>query len=334
MIESDQLGRPVTRRDLVMCALGACFTLISVSVAAQQPPKVPVVGVLVTHAKMTDPIFNSLRDGLRELGYEDGRNVKVHIVTAEGKLDLLPSLATQLVRLNVDVIISPNSVSVRAAQNATSAIPIVGLFFDDPVVSGAVDRFGRPGGNVTGIYALHSDLDGKRLELIKETLPGASHFAVFWTRGFGTPIAQLKRQADRLGMKLVSVEISGPGALQSAVDRATREKVGAVLLQPSPMFYVYSRQVALSALEARLPMCSFLEGTVEEGALMSYGVDSPDTFRRAALYVDRLLKGAKPSDLPIEQMPTLRLAINLRTARALGITIPESVLLRADRLIR
>jgi putative ABC transport system substrate-binding protein len=295
----------------------------------------PVVGVLVTHATANDPIFDSVRAGLREYGYEDGRNIRLEIVTAEGQLDRLPRLAQELVRENVDVIIAPNELSTRTAQKATTTIPIVSIGFGkDPVVAGVVDSFGRPGGNVTGLYGLYFELDGKRLEILKETLPGVSRVAVFWGAGFGSPSGELQRAAQSLGLRLDLIEVHGPDDLETAFKGAKRNKAGAILLRASPIFYVQRVRVASLALDTRLPTVAFLQQIVEAGGLMSYGADNPDLFRRAAYYVDRLLKAAKPSDLPVEQVSKLKLTVNLKTAKALNITIPESILLRADEVIR
>ncbi|HTS53823.1 MAG TPA: ABC transporter substrate-binding protein [Burkholderiales bacterium] len=295
----------------------------------------PVVGVLVTHAAVDEPIFDSLRAGLREYGYEEGRNIKLEIVTAEGHLDRLPGIAQELVRQSVDVIIAPNEVSSRTAQQATKTIPIVSIGFgNDPVASGVVDSLGRPGGNVTGIYGLWVELDGKRLEVLKETLPGVSRVAVFRTPGFDRQVGELRRAAQSLGMRLELVDVGGPSDFETAFKVAKRKKVAAVMLESSPIFYLHRARVAALALHARLPTISGFNQSVEAGGFMSYGADVADTFRRTAYYVDRLLKGAKPSELPVEQVSKFKLAVNLKTANALGITIPEPILLRADEVIR
>ena len=316
-------------------ALAGAVTLLVAPAWTQQPARIPVVGVLVTHAAANDPIFDSLRAGLREHGYEEERNIKLEIVTAEGQLDRLPGLAQQLARENVDVIIAPNELSTRTAQRATTTIPIVSIGFGkDPVAAGVVDSFGRPGGNVTGLYELFFELDGKRLEILKETLPGVSRIAVFWGAGFGSPSDELERAAQSLGLRLDLIEVRGPSDLEAAFKAAKRNKAGAVLLRASPIFYVHRTRVASLATDAKLPTVAFLQQFVEAGGLLSYGADIPNSFRRAAYYVDRLLKGAKPSDLPVEQVSKLILAVNLKTAKALGLTIPESILIRADEVIR
>ena len=318
---------------------GVCFLLavsaLTGTVEAQQPTRVPVVGVLVTHAAVNDPTFEPFRAGLREFGYEEGRNIKLEIVTAEGQLDRLPGLAQELVRQNVDVIISPNEVSARAALKATTTIPIVLTGFSkEPVRSGLVDSFARPGGNVTGLYGHYLDLDGKLLQILKELLPGVSRVAVFRGAGFGSPPSELQRAGQSLRVKLDLIEVRGPGDLEPAFKDAKRMKADAVMLLAAPIFYVDRARAASFARDARLPTITSFNQFVEAGGLISYGADLFDNWKRTAYYVDRLLKGAKPADLPIEQVSTLKLAVNLKTAKALGITIPQSILLRADEVIR
>ena len=301
---------------------------------AQQPARIPVVGMLVTHAAANDP-GDSFRAALRPFGYEDGRNIRLEILTAEGQLDRLPSLALELVRKNVDVIVSPNEVSVRAARQATRTIPIVmQSFIVDPVTAGLVDSFGRPGGNVTGIYTLSPELQSKRLELVKEVLPGVSRVALFEDPSFPVQLSELNRAADSLGLRLERIEVRGPPDFEQAFKAAKHKKLGAVILVASPMWYVHRTRVAALAIDARLPTVSIINQAVEAGALISYGQDLSEVWARTAYYVDRLLKGAKPSDLPVEQVSKLKLAVNLKTAKALGITIPQSILLRADEVIR
>jgi putative ABC transport system substrate-binding protein len=301
-----------------------------------QSTKTPKVAVLVTHAAVNDPVFDSLRSGLRDFGYEEGRNFKLDFVTARGHMERLPELAAEIVRSNVDVIICPNEASTRAALQATGTIPIVMVGFGyDPVAVGLVDSFGRPGRNVTGIYTLPSELEGKRLEVLKEVLPSAARVAVFWQDPFGVAaVNELKRAARSLGVRLELVELRGSEDLDQAFKTAKRSSVSAVMLPWSPIVYVHRAQIAALALESKLPTLSAINQSVEAGALISYGTEGMDSFRRAAYYVDRLLKGAKPQDLPVEQVSKLKLAVNLKTARALGINIPDSILLRADEILR
>ena len=301
---------------------------------AQQSAKVPVVGVLTTHAAVSDPIYDHLRAGLRELGYEEGRNIRVEIVTATGQVDRLPALAQDLVRNNVDLIVATNELSIRTAKKATTVIPIVMAGFGyDPVASGFIDSFRRPGGNVTGLYSLPSELDTKRLELLKEALPGVTRVAVFWEDPFGrSALEALNRAAPSLGVRIDLIQIQGQQDLETAFKAAKQKKDGAVLFVWSPTFFAHRDRVAALALKARLPTVSAF--AMGDGALISYGGDANAAFKRVAYYVDRLMKGAKPSDLPVEQVATFRLVVNLKTAEALGLTVPQSILLRADEAIR
>ena len=296
----------------------------------------PVVGVLVTHAAANDPAFEPLREGLREYGYEDGRNIRLEIVTAEGQLDRLPGLAAELVRQNVDVIVSPNELSARTALRATTTVPIVMAgFVYDPVALGLIESVRRPGGNITGLYTFVPGLDGKRLELLKEAVPNVSRVAVFWDPIFTQSMpSEVQSAAQSLHMSIELVEVRKAQDLETAFRTAKRKKVEAVMVLTSPTFYIHRAKVAALALGARLPTVSAYDYAAAAGALMSYGTDSSGNWKRSAYYVDRLLKGAKPSELPVEQVSKLKLAVNLKTAKALGITIPESILLRADEVIR
>ena len=298
---------------------------------AQQPAKVPVVGVLTTHVAVNDPLYDTLRAGLRELGYEEGRNIRIEIVTAAGQVDRLPALAQDFVRNNVDIIIATNELSVRTAKKATTVIPIVmSCCGYDPVASGFIDSFSHPGGNITGLYSLPAELDTKRLEILKETLPGVTRVAVFWEDPFGrSALEALNRAAPTLGVRLDLIQIHGQQDLETAFKAAKQKKDGAVLLVWSPTFFAHRDRIAALASKARLPAVAAFAG-----ALVSYGGDVNAAFKRVAYYVDRLLKGAKPGELPVEQVAIFRLVVNLKTAKALGLTIPQSILLRADEVIR
>jgi len=321
-------------RPFLCVVLGAAVTLYAELSHTQQVGRVPVVGMLITHASVNDPIFENFRAGLREYGYEEGRNIKLEIVTAAGQLERLPGLAQGLVRQQVDVILTPNEASTRAAHEASSTIPIVMVGFGgDPVALGLVSSFARPGGNITGQCALPAELDVKRLELLKEALPGVSRVGVFWEDPFSrSALSYLQRAAASLDLHLDLIQLRGKQDLEAAFKAAKAKKVGAVLLVWSPTFYVHRDRVAELQLEAGLPTVSAF--AMESGALMSYGTDAFESWRRAAYYVDRLLKGAKPSELPVEQVSKFKLAVNLKTAKALKVKLPESILLRADEVIR
>jgi putative ABC transport system substrate-binding protein len=296
--------------------------------------RVPTVAMLITHLPSSDPVFKIFREGLRELGYEDGRNVSLRFVSADGNLDRLPALAAEVVRQTVDVIVCTNDLSTRTAQKATTTIPIVMIGFgSDPVSLGLIDNIHRPGGNTTGTYSLTSHLEGKRLEILKAALPHVSDVAVLRHSAFGrSAVDDLRRAAKSLDVRLQFIELDDGHNLRSAFQAAKRSKAGAVLLVWSPIFYLNRDRVAALALETKLPTVAAY--AVENGAVISYGTDTTESFKRAAYYVDRVLKGAKPSELPVEQLSKVRLIINLKTARTLGITIPDSVLARADELIR
>ena len=257
-------------------ALAFALLALGGSAWSQEPAKVPVVAVLVTHAAVDDPIFDSLREGLRRLGYEEGRNIRLDIVTAGGQLERLPDLASEMVRRRVDVIVAPNEVSTRVAMKATSTIPIVmvGGQGYDPVALGLIESFRRPGGNVTGMYGQWSEMEAKRLELVKELLPRASRVAVLWEAAFNrTALANLQRNAQRLGMRLEPIEIASAGALDAAFKTAKRRKVRAIVTMSSPIFYTSRARVGALGLQTRIPVVSVFSLGVETGALMSYGPD-------------------------------------------------------------
>ena len=321
------------RRD----ALAALASILigPVRAAAQQPGRVPVVGMLVTHPPVDDQVVESVRIGLRQYGYEDGRNIKLEVRSALGRADRVPALAEELVRLRVDVIVLVNEVALRAVRQATTTIPIVMVgYTDDPVDVGWIESYRRPGGNVTGIFNVNSALVGKRLEILKETLPNVSRVAVLWDNFGRRQLDELRPAAEVLNIQLQPIQIQGSEDIVAAFKSAKRKKAGAVLLTWSPVFYVHRVQVAKLALESGLATITDLDIEAEAGCLLSYGSGAYESFVRSAYFVDRLLKGAKASDLPVEQISTLRLVVNLKTADALGITIPQSILLRADEVIR
>jgi putative ABC transport system substrate-binding protein len=318
-----------------LIVLELALAVLVASAWAQQPAKIPVVGVLITHAPLTDPVVESIRSGFRPLGYEDGRNIRLEFVTAQGQRDRLQELAQQLVARNVDAIISPNELSARAAQKATTVIPIVMFaWIGDPVALGLIASYARPGGNITGIYSLAADLEAKRVEIIKEALPDLSHLAVFWDPSLGTDLGNVQRAAQSLGLRVSAIEVRREEDLEPAFKAAKQKKVGAVLLMQSPIFYVNRDRIAALALNARVAAVAVFGEQVRAGFFLSYGVDVDDIYKRAAYYVDRLLKGAKPGDLAVEQVSKFKLTVNQETARALNVKIPESILLRADEVVR
>jgi ABC-type uncharacterized transport system substrate-binding protein len=311
------------------------FALCSFA-AAQQPKKVPRIGIL-WNAEIAPSRVEAFRQGLRELGYVEGKNIFIEVRSAEGKLDRLPSLAAELVRLKVDVIVATGPRPTRAAKAATSTIPIVMTYDDDPVGSGVVASLARPGGNVTGLATLAPEISGKQLELLKEVVPKLSRVAVLGDAiRPGTPQAlrEINVAADGIGVQLQYLEVRGPKDVETAFRAASKERADAVLVLASPVLTPQRKQVIDLAAQSRLPAMYARRESVENGGLMSYGVSIPDLFRRAAIYVDKILKGAKPADLPIEQPKKFELVINLKTAKQIGLTIPPNVLARADKIIK
>jgi putative ABC transport system substrate-binding protein len=292
--------------------------------------------MLITHPPVTDPVVESLRTGLREQAYVDGRNIKLEVRSALGRLERVPALAKELVELKADVIVVANEPALRAVAQATSTIPIVMAgYTDDPAAIGWIESYRRPGGNVTGAFTINAPLISKRLELMKETLPTVSRVAVFWDPAFGQrQMQELNRLAPELGFRLQAIEVRSPEDLAPAFDLAKRSNAGAVLLVWSPLFYVHRARLAALGLDARLPVVSDMNNMVEAGGLLSYGSLGLASFVRAGHYVARILQGAKAAELPVEQMTNIKLLVNLRTAKALGIKIPESILLRADEVIQ
>jgi len=305
----------------------------------QQGTRVPRVGYLSPLTASVDASRSeAFRQGLRELGYIEGRNIMVEYRFADGHLDRLPALAGELVGLNVDVIIAAGGGLIgRAAKGATGTIPIVMTNVEDPIASGLVVSLARPGRNVTGLSALIPELSAKRLEIVKEMVSTLSRVAVLWNSAYpekATEFRQTQAAGKALGIRIQSLEAQSANEIDNALDAATRARVGALLILPDPLTNTYQARIVKLAAKRRLPTMFTQRPPVGAGGLMSYGASYADLFRRAATYVDKILKGAKPTDLPVEQPTKFELVINLKTAKALGLTIPPSVLLRADELIQ
>jgi putative ABC transport system substrate-binding protein len=295
----------------------------------------PRIGILspAPPAAVTGSPFDAFREALRELGYVEGKNIVLEFRFAAGYARL-PELAADLVRLQVDVIVTDGGNTVaRAALNATRTIPIVMGTTTDPVASGLVASFARPGGNVTGFTLTHLELVGKRLQLLKEMVPAVTRVAVLWDQT-SAPLQfrAAEAAAPSLGVQLVSLPVRGPADLDAAFEAASRQRAGALLQLSSRMMFDNRKAIVERALKHRLPGL-FELGFEASGALASYGPSVSDNFRRAAVYVDKILKGARPGDLPVEQPAKFYLVINLKTARAIGLTIPPSVLLQSTRII-
>jgi putative ABC transport system substrate-binding protein len=280
--------------------------------------------------------LEAFRQGLRELGYVEGRNIAIESRWTEGKDDRLPALAADLVRSKVDVIVAETGAATRAAQQATRTIPIVMSLVNDPVGSGLVASLARPGGNVTGLTIMSPDLVGKQLELLKEVVPKVSRVALLRHPDNPASAAQLREAeaaAQALGVRLQTLEARSPQEIDGAFAAMTRERAGALLVIPDTLFWNQRRQIVDLAVKRRLPSIRIGEAYAEAGGLMSYGPSYRDLERRAATFVDKILKGANPADLPVAQPRTFELLINLKTAKAIGLTIPQPLLQRADQII-
>ena len=321
--------------------LALCSLLLAPcsAVVAQEPAKVPRIAFLTgSYASSTAPRIRAFRQGLRELGYIEGESIVIDWRFAEGKLDRLPALVAELLRLKVDVIVTGGPAPTRAAKEATTTIPIVMAQDADPVGSGFVASLARPGGNITGLSTLAPELSGKRLELLKEIIPNLARVAVLGTStqpGNTQELKEVEFAAGSLGIKLLYFDVLTPTDIEIAFREARRGRAGAVLiLVPGRVFNSVRKQTAELALKNQLPMISRGEAFMEAGGVLSYGVSLPDLDRRAATYVDKILRGAKPADLPVEQPTKFDFIINLKTAKQIGFTIPPNVLARADKVIR
>jgi putative tryptophan/tyrosine transport system substrate-binding protein len=306
------------------------------SARAQQPAKVARIGYLALGSTAALASWvEALRAGLRDLGYVEGKNIVIEFRWAE-RVDQLPELAAELVRMNVDVIFANSSTFVEPARQATKTIPIVFSNHADPVGTGHVASLARPGRNITGLSMLLTDLVAKELEMLHETVPQAVRIGVLWnpTTPSHTPAVQAVKEAgEKLGVKLVLVPAQTVEDFEEAFATMTRERVGGFLSVGSPLTQSYRVPLAKLALKHRLPGIFAIKEYVEAGGLMSYGADLNDLNRRAAVYIAKILKGAKPADLPVEQASKYQLVINLKTAKALGLDIPATVLARADEVI-
>jgi putative ABC transport system substrate-binding protein len=307
---------------------------------AQQAGKVPRIGFLSLNLAPNRHLHKAFRQGLRDLGYVEGGNIVIEHRDAGGKVEGLPALAAELVALKVDVIVTGGgTASALAAKQATTTIPIVFASAPDPVGDGLVASLARPGGNVTGLSNLNSELVGKCLEQLKQAVPGVGRVAVLWQPGFmdkRTDKDMLKAAdvaARALRVRLQVVGARGPADIEGAFSEITRARADALTVLSSAMLFTERRRLVDLAAKNRLPVAYAQREFVEAGGLMAYGPNLADLFRRAASYVDKILKGAKPADLPVEQATKFELVINLKTAKALGLTIPPSLLLRADQVI-
>jgi ABC-type uncharacterized transport system substrate-binding protein len=323
----------------ILISLLAIVLLANVSLAdAQRQAKVPKIGGLgVRSASREAPGAEAFRREFRALGYVEGKNIAFEYRDAEGKPDRLPAVADELVRLKVDVIVTASTAGALAAKNATRTIPIVFYSAGDPVATGLVDSLARPGGNITGFTVISAVLAGKRLELLKETIPKLSRVAVLWNPRDPGPAQQWKESqvpARELGLQLHSMEVSSADKYEDAFTAATKARSAALAVTLHTLANFNQKRIADLAARNRLPAIYPRGDYVESGGLMSYGPDQSESYRRAASMVDKILKGTKPADIPVEQPTKFELVINLKTAKALGLTIPPVVMMRAEKVIK
>ena len=322
------------RAKVVGFALFAMLFALSVAIGAQQP-RMYKIGELTARPGLRRPSDEFLQ-ALRELGYIEGKNIAFEVLSAEGKPDRFPALANELIRLKVDILVASSNAEALALKNATKTIPIVFYTGGDPVGAGLVESLARPGENITGVTLISAELFGKRLEILKETIPKLSRVAVLWSPGprRNYPWEASLDPARELGIQLHSMEVRSAVELDSAFKEAIEAGSSAIVMQLHPLFAANQNQIVNRAMKNRLPTIYPRRDFVASGGLMSYGADRDEPFRRAAYLVDRILKGAKPADLPVEQPTKFEFVINLKTAKQIGLTIPPNVLARADRVIR
>jgi putative ABC transport system substrate-binding protein len=329
----------IQNRKLVgIIALVITFVICGVEVQAQQPTTMPRIGFLITSSAVSiAPRMDAFQRGLREVGYVEGKNIVIERRHANGNAEQLRTLAAELVNLKVDVIVTSGPTATRPAKEATATIPIVMTFDDDPVGSGFVASLARPGGNITGLSTLAPELSGKRLEFLKEAVLRLNRVAVIGTstrQGTAQALKELELAAGTLSVKLQYLDVQNAAGIETAFRFANKERADAVLVLQSPVVISQRPQIADLATKSRLPAIYPQSQYSEDGGLMSYGVSIFDLDRRAAIYVDKILKGTKPANIPVEQPTKFELVINLKAAKQIGLTIPPNVLVRADRVIR
>ena len=312
------------------------FTVFSA--AAQQPAKVARIGYLTAGSPSSvAPRVEAFRHGLRDLGYLEGKNAAIEWRYAHGKLDRLAALASELVDQKIDVIVSGGPQTTRSAKKATATIPIVMAFDNDPVRNGFIASLARPGGNITGLSTLAPELSGKQVELLKEIVPNLARLAVLGNSNEpANPQALKEKQlvARAFGVQLQYLDVLGPRDVEIAFRAASKDRSEAVLVLGSPVAIFQRLEIAALAIKSRLPVIHYATEFVQDGGLMTYGPSITDLFSRSATYVDKILKGAKPADLPVEQPTKFELVINLKAAKRIGLTVPPNVLARADKVIR
>jgi ABC-type uncharacterized transport system substrate-binding protein len=321
------------RKNVIRLALCAMLFAFCTHAEAQQPKKIPRIGWL---GSTLPGRYDAFRQGLRDLGYIEGQNIVIERRDSGGKIDRLPDAVAELVRLKVEVMVVVGTAGAIAARQVTSSIPIVMTTGSDPVATGLIASLARPGGNITGLTNGSSQLGGKRLELLKETIPRLTRVAVLWNPDDPGSIAnfqEIEVVARALGVQLQSLQVRTLNDLESAL-KATAGQAHALLIVQTSLINAHRARIVELATKSRLPTTFGESGQVDAGGLMSYAPNTPDLFRRAATYVDKILRGAKPADLPVEQPVKFDFIINLKTAKQIGVTIPPNVLARADRVIK
>ena len=324
----------ISRRTLLV-AIGLGPLLAPFPSLAQQSTKVWRIGFLDPLARDSD-LYQAFLQGMRKLGYVEGKNFTIEARFADGDFERLPGFAAGLVQLNVDVLVTGTTPAIQAAQRATTTIPIVMAVVGDPVGGGFVASLARPGGNITGMSVLTQDVSPKLLEMLKDSVPKLSSIAVLMNPANANSVVSLKNiraAAQKMNIPILAFEAQTPGDIDRAFAAIARKRASAVMAPGDPFFRLQARQIGSLALQYRLPSAFSNNEIVEAGALMSYGAKLAENYHRAAIYVDKILKGAKPSELPVEQLTRFYMVINRKTAKAIGLTIPESILFRADRVI-
>jgi ABC-type uncharacterized transport system substrate-binding protein len=309
--------------------------LLAISVSAQaQVLKVPRIGFLALRTEINKRGDDAFKQKLQELGYVNGNNIDIEYRWTEGGYERLPSLAADLVHSNVEVIVTSGTAATLAAKNTTKTIPIVMTAASDPVASKLVASLAKPGSNITGSSFFAPELSGKRLELLREAFPKIRHIAVLWNGAASPAFRETQAAAHTLQLKILSLQVQHPEDFDGVFNLATKDQVDSLIVVPGAIMGANQKRIINFAIKSRLPAIYQERGFAENGGLMSYGPDFMDFFRRAAVFVDKILKGAKPADLPVEQPTKFELIINLKTAKQIGLTIPPNVLARADRVIR
>jgi len=321
-------------------ALSVMFLVFCVSAQAQQPTRIPRIGYVSASDPTATLRLDAFRQGLRDLGYVEGKNINIEYRYAEGRPERLRELAEDLVSLKIDLFVVPNDLTARAAKKATVTIPIVMLSSGNPIGTGVIASLARPGGNVTGLTSYNAELLGKRLGLLKEVVPKVSRFGFLYdasgeATASSVAFEEAQAPAKVLGVQLLSVPVKAPNPdFEGAFRVIAKERIGALITSPSPLIQLHLKRILQLVKQNRIPAIHATQDWTTAGGLMSYGANQFDLSRRAAVYVDKILKGAKPADLPVEQPTKFEFAINLKTATALNLTIPQSVLYRADKVVK